>query len=237
MGAAGRARRRSGVDVPRAAVRRRRRADVRLRRQRRRPQRRHHRLAAHGFGLAWYEQQRDGGEIAFREHVIMNKDAAGEPVRREVLRSSTPSTWSTWTATASRTSSPASASGRTAARATPTATTRPSSTGSSSSRRRRQGVDFVPYLIDDDSGVGTQVVAGDINGDNLPDIVVGNKKGVFVHLHEKKTVTREEWEKAQPKRRAPTSRASTRGGESDPPAPSARIAAPPTRRSPGTRRR
>jgi hypothetical protein len=66
--------------------------------------------------------------------------------------------------------------------------------------RRAGGVDFIPYLIDADSGVGTQVVAGDINGDGLPDVVVGNKKGTFVHLHEKKTVTREEWEKAQPKR-------------------------------------
>src|ERR1041384_8001742 len=43
-------------------------------------------------------------------------------------------------------------------------------------------VDFVPYLIDDNSGIGTQVVAGDINGDKLPDIVVGNKKGTFVFL-------------------------------------------------------
>jgi hypothetical protein len=54
-------------------------------------------------------------------------------------------------------------------------------------------------LIDDNSGGGTQVVAGDINGDGLPDIVVGNKKGTFVHLHQKKEVSHEEWQKAQPK--------------------------------------
>ena len=77
--------------------------------------------------------------------------------------------------------------------------TPPCSTGSSSCAAPTRRVDFVPYLIDDDSGVGTQVVAGDINGDGLPDVVVGNKKGTFVHLHEKKTVTREEWEKAQPR--------------------------------------
>jgi hypothetical protein len=58
----------------------------------------------------------------------------------------------------------------------------------------------VPYLIDDASGVGTQVVATDVNGDALPDIVVGNKRGTFVHLHEKKAVSRDEWEKAQPKK-------------------------------------
>jgi hypothetical protein len=53
-------------------------------------------------------------------------------------------------------------------------------------RNADRSVDFVPFLVDNDSGVGTQVVAGDINGDGLPDIVVGNKKGTFVLLHEKK---------------------------------------------------
>ena len=71
-------------------------------------------------------------------------------------------------------------------------------------RRSDKRVEYVPYLIDDNSGVGTQVVAADVNGDRLPDIVVGNKKGTFVHLHEKKTVSREEWETAQPKRVQPT---------------------------------
>jgi hypothetical protein len=61
-------------------------------------------------------------------------------------------------------------------------------------------VDYVPYLIDDQSGVGTQVVAGDINGDGRPDVVVGNKRGTFVHLQDLKTVTRDEWLRAQPKR-------------------------------------
>ncbi len=43
-------------------------------------------------------------------------------------------------------------------------------------------VGFEPHMIDDDSGVGTQVEAGDVNGDGRPDIVVGNKKGAFIHL-------------------------------------------------------
>src|SRR5205823_6246087 len=39
---------------------------------------------------------------------------------------------------------------------------------------------FVPHQIDQDSGIGTQFVVGDINGDQLLDIIVANKKGVFV---------------------------------------------------------
>jgi hypothetical protein len=39
---------------------------------------------------------------------------------------------------------------------------------------------FLPHVIDDDSGIGTQFVVADVNGDKLPDVVVSNKKGTFV---------------------------------------------------------
>ncbi len=39
--------------------------------------------------------------------------------------------------------------------------------------------EWTPHLIDNDSGVGLQVLVQDMNGDGLPDIVVANKKGVF----------------------------------------------------------
>ncbi len=41
---------------------------------------------------------------------------------------------------------------------------------------------FIPHLIDDDSGVGTQVAATDLNHNGRPDVIVANKKGIFVHL-------------------------------------------------------
>ena len=41
---------------------------------------------------------------------------------------------------------------------------------------------FIPHQIDDDSGVGTQVTAVDLNGDGVPDVIVSNKKGTFVYL-------------------------------------------------------
>ena len=38
-----------------------------------------------------------------------------------------------------------------------------------------------------------------VSNPQYPDIVVGNKKGVFVFKHETKKVSQSEWEKAQPK--------------------------------------
>lgn len=41
---------------------------------------------------------------------------------------------------------------------------------------------YAANLIDNDSGIGTQVTVADVNGDKRMDVVVGNKKGMFVHL-------------------------------------------------------
>lgn len=65
---------------------------------------------------------------------------------------------------------------------------------------RRDAV-FIPHRIDDNSGVGTQVTAGDLNGDGFPDVVVGNKKGAFVFMNQAKKVGRKEFEAAQPQPR------------------------------------
>lgn len=45
---------------------------------------------------------------------------------------------------------------------------------------------WTPYQIDNDSGVGVHVVAEDISRDGRKDIVIANKKGVFVFLQERK---------------------------------------------------
>jgi hypothetical protein len=159
-------------------------------------------LAAHGFGLAWYEQYREGSEIKFREHLIVgaqpsdNKygvkfselhaidlvDMDGDGIKDIVTGKRF---WS---------------HGRTG---DPDRNNAAVIYWFKTVRNADKSVDFIPYLIDDDSGVGTQVIAGDINGDGLPDIVVGNKKGTFVHLHEKKVVSKAEWERVQPKPVAP----------------------------------
>ena len=65
--------------------------------------------------------------------------------------------------------------------------------------RAPYGLDFIPFLIDGSSGVGVQVVAGDLNGDRLPDVVVSNKAGTFVQIHEARKVERAEWEASFPR--------------------------------------
>jgi hypothetical protein len=53
--------------------------------------------------------------------------------------------------------------------------------------KERDGfINFVPMLIDHDSGVGTQFEVADVNGDGLPDVVTSNKKGVHVIVQVRK---------------------------------------------------
>lgn len=47
-------------------------------------------------------------------------------------------------------------------------------------RDGKGGARFVAHQIDDDSGVGTQVTVGDLDKDGKPDVIVANKRGVFV---------------------------------------------------------
>jgi hypothetical protein len=45
---------------------------------------------------------------------------------------------------------------------------------------------WIPHRIDDDSGVGVHVVTQDITGDGWIDIIIANKKGVFVFEQQRK---------------------------------------------------
>ncbi len=164
-------------------------------------------LAAHGFGLAWYEQlaeKDEKGSPKFQQHVIMNKEPRenkygvkfSQPHAIDLVDMDGDGLKDIVT-------------GKRFWAHGPTGDAEPNAAAVlywfKLVRGADKSVDFVPYLIDDDSGIGTQVVAGDINGDGLPDVVVGNKKGTFVHLHSAKKVSKAEWEKAQPKPFTPAS--------------------------------
>ncbi len=155
-------------------------------------------LEAHGFGLAWFRQTREGQEIKLEKRIIVGRepresrygvkfsephaidlvDMDGDGLKDIVTGKRF---WS---------------HGRTG---DPDRNMAAVIYWFKLVRGADRSVDFVPYLIDSDSGVGTQVVATDLNADGLPDVVVGNKKGAFVLLQTKKNVSLDEWQKAQPK--------------------------------------
>ena len=140
-------------------------------------------INCHGYGISWDEQVRENGKISFREHVILNKDATknahgvsfsqphalalvdmdGDGLKDFVTGKRF------W------------AHGKDGPD--------PDSNGASVLywfklvRPANGQVDFIPNLVDDNSGVGTQVTAGFVSNKQYPDIVVGNKKGVFIFKH------------------------------------------------------
>lgn len=67
-------------------------------------------------------------------------------------------------------------------------------------RDGKGGVDFVPHLVDAESGVGVDVQVGDVNGDKLPDIVVGNKGGVFILTQQRSEISDDKAELMRPKK-------------------------------------
>jgi hypothetical protein len=60
-------------------------------------------------------------------------------------------------------------------------------------------VDWVPHKIDGEAGIGRQVSIADVNGDKLPDVVVGGMVGAHVLVHRTEKVSAEKWKAAQPK--------------------------------------
>jgi hypothetical protein len=66
-------------------------------------------------------------------------------------------------------------------------------------REKNGEAGFVPHLIDDNSGVGTQIVSAPCSDAKYPDVVVGNKRGTFYLEHTVTPVAESVWRAAQPK--------------------------------------
>lgn len=154
-------------------------------------------LAAHTFGLAWFEQVKEGDAITFKKHLIMGEKPEENPYGvlftephavalhdmdgdglKDIVTGKT--YWS------HHRQSPMWDAGavvywfRLA--------------------RGKDGVDWVPHQADGESGIGRQLSVGDVDGDKLPDIVVGGMKGAHVLRHRVAKVDEQEFKANQPKK-------------------------------------
>lgn len=143
-------------------------------------------LAAHSYGLAWYEHVKENGAISFKRHLITGKtpaetkhgvvfsqlhavdliDMDGDGLKDIITGKRF---WAHGPSGDDEPNAPAVLYWFKLVRG------------------QNGAIDYVPNLIDSDSGIGTQVVAGRVNKDDRPDIVVGNKKGAFVFLQQRTT--------------------------------------------------
>ncbi|QDT36288.1 PVC-type heme-binding CxxCH protein [Stratiformator vulcanicus] len=143
-------------------------------------------MHAHGYGLAWFEQFKEKGEIKFRKHLIMGESADERPFELSVSQLHAIElvdldgdglkdviTGKRWWAHGGK---DIGADG-------------PVLLVAMLTRRSDLGkVTFEPKQLDVGSGVGVQVQVGDVNDDDVPDVVVGSKKGTFVTISQTSTV-------------------------------------------------
>ncbi len=152
-------------------------------------------LAAHDFGLAWFEQMLEGDHITFRRHLIMGDkpsqnrygvvfsephsvslaDIDGDGLKDIVTGK---------TFYSHHQQSPMWNAGAVVYWFRLVRTT--------------EGVDWVPYQADGEAGIGRQATVVDINADGLLDIVVGGMKGAHVLTHRKTAADQAAWKEAQP---------------------------------------
>jgi Domain of Unknown Function (DUF1080)/FG-GAP-like repeat len=144
-------------------------------------------LEGHGFGLAWFEQKRDGGKISFVEHKIMDgftdknagnvtftephatafADFDGDGIPDVICAKSAehhhgytdPDPYGPPVLYLYRTVRNPKAPG---------------------------GAEFVPELIHNRSGVGDHFWVGDLNHDGMPDIVTSGAMGTFIFFNNMK---------------------------------------------------
>jgi hypothetical protein len=138
-------------------------------------------LEAHGWGLAWFEQKKVNGAISFERHMIMDDfSAPADGVAFAALHALTLAdvdgdglldiiTGKRWWGHFGENP------------------TDPDATGAPVLywfRLVRSGgqVHYVPELINNNSGVGTDMIAADLNKDGLADVMTSTRRGTMVFL-------------------------------------------------------
>jgi len=155
-------------------------------------------LEAHGYGIAWFEQVRTNGQIGFRQHLITGREPAdtsygikfSQPHALELVDMDGDGLKDLVT-------------GKRFWAHGPEGDPEPNAPAVlywfQLVRKGGGSAEFVPHMVDDNSGVGTQVTATRVSNRKFPDLIVGNKKGLFIFRHETKKVNAAEWNAAQPR--------------------------------------
>ncbi len=136
-------------------------------------------MNAHAYGLSWHEQIKTKGSIDFKEHQIMaNKKEDNAAVSFSQLHALA-------CADIDKDGVLDIITGKCyyAHNGRDPGAEDPAVLYWFKTQRNTDGsVDFIPNLIDEDSGVGRQISTGDLNDDGKVDLVIGNKKGVFAFI-------------------------------------------------------
>jgi hypothetical protein len=144
-------------------------------------------MNAHGWGVSWFEQKAGPDGITFQEHRIMG---TREEEAKFGVAFSQPHALAL--ADLDGDGLPDLITGKRRWAHGPKGDIEPMATPVNYAFLLRRdpaaegGAKFVPKLIDDASGLGTQVVGIDVNGDDVPDVLAASKLGTFVFITRRK---------------------------------------------------
>ncbi|MBK1834850.1 PVC-type heme-binding CxxCH protein [Roseibacillus ishigakijimensis] len=138
-------------------------------------------LAAHGYGLSWFEQTAPG---QFTAHAIMGESSTNNPfgvcfsqthamARADIDGDGREDfvTGKRYYAHQGKDPGGLEAPVLYWFRNTPT----------------KEGIEFVPHLVDQASGVGVEIKVADLNDDQRPDLITSNKHGLALHFQKGKS--------------------------------------------------